>query len=45
MMTTDDSPFSGSSMMPYVSVDRNTITSNWPGTSTFLATAALDSGM
>ncbi len=32
-------------MMPKVTDARSTMTRSWPGTSTFLATAALDSGM
>ena len=45
MMTGDDQPRLGASMMPYVSEERRVITRTCPGTSTFLATGALDSGM
>ncbi len=41
----DDHPRSGASMMPKVSDDKSVITSTCPGTSTLLATGALDSGM
>src|SRR5271168_3073242 len=45
MMSGDDQPRLGASMMPYVSEERRVITRTCPGTSTFLATGALDSGM